>query len=376
MKLLFTGGGTAGHIFPIIAVARELRRLGLDWKFHYAGPKDEFGSILLSQEDIKVKTILAGKVRRYANLQAILENIFDIVFKIPLGFFQSIFYVFFLAPDLIFSKGGYGSLAPVFCGWFLRIPVILHEADFVPGLANQISSKLVSKVLVSFPIAQTEYFSEKKMVSLGNPVRIELLRGSEETAREFFGLTGEKPVIFIMGGSQGAQKINDTILEILPKILSDFELIHQTGEKNFEEVSKESKVVIGKDTERYYHPVGFLKEIELREAYAAADLVLSRAGAGSIFEIAALEKPSILLPLAIAAQDHQVKNAYAYLDISKGATVVIEESNLTPHFLLEKIKYLFAIPGELGKMSQAARSFANPDSGRLIAEYVMNYFKK
>ena len=376
MKILFTGGGTAGHVFPIIAVARELRRLGLNWKFYYVGPKDEFGSILLSQEDIKIKTILAGKVRRYANWQAILENIFDITFKIPLSFFQSIFYVFFLAPDLIFSKGGYGSLAPVLCGWLLRIPVILHEADVVPGLANQISSKLVSKILVSFPVAQTEYFSAKKMASFGNPVRIELLRGSKEKAREFVGLTGEKPVIFIMGGSQGAQKINDTILEILPQILSEFELIHQTGEKNLEEVLRESKVVIGKELEKYYHPVGFLKEIELGEAYAAADFVLSRAGSGSIFEIAALEKSSILVPLALAAQDHQVKNAYAYLDVSRGATVVIEESNLTPHFLLEKIKYLFAVPGELEKMSQAAKSFAKLDSGRLIAEYMMNYDKK
>jgi len=376
MKILFTGGGTAGHIFPIIAIVRELRRLGLEWKFFYIGPKDDFSSLLLSQEDIKIKTIFAGKIRRYFSWKAVFENVFDLLFKMPVGFLQSFLYVFFLAPDLTFSKGGYGALAPAFSSWLLEIPILLHESDVAPGLANRFLSKFVSKILVSFPEAQTEYFSEKKMLSFGNPIRIELLQGVKEKAKELFNLTGEKPVILIMGGSQGAEIINNTILEILPQILSGFELIHQTGEKNFEEVKKEAKVVIDKDLGKYYHPVGFLKEIELREAYAVSDLILSRAGSGSIFEIAAVGKPSILIPLASAAQDHQAKNAYVYSDGSKGGTVVMEEANLTPHFLLEKIKYLFAVPGELEKMSKAAKSFAKPDSGRLIAEYIMNYYKK
>ena len=266
-------------------------------------------------------------------------------------------------------------MASVFCGKFLQIPILLHESDVAPGLANRFLSRFIPRILVSFPVSQTEYFSETKMTSLGNPIRIELLNGSKENAQKLFNLTVGKPVIFIMGGSQGAQKINDAILEILPQILSEFELIHQTGEQNFEEIIKETKVIISKDLEKHYHPVGFLKEMELREAYAAADFVLSRAGSGSIFEIAALGKPSILIPLALAAQDHQIKNAYAYADGSRGAALVIEESNLTPRFLLEKIKYLFAIPGELERMSKAAKSFAKTESGRLIAEHIMNYYK-
>lgn len=376
MKLLFTGGGTGGHIFPIIAVARELRRLGLTWDFFYLGPKDDFASILLSQEGIKIKTILAGKIRRYFNGKSILQNIFDILFKIPFGFLQSFFHIFILAPDIIFSKGGYGSLGPVLSGWLFQIPIVLHESDTAPGLANQLLSKFIPKILISFPAPQTESISEKKMVTVGNPIRIELLEGSKERAQKLFNLTYEKPIILIMGGSQGAEIINDTILEILPQILPEFELIHQTGEKNFEQVQKEAKVMVNPDLGKYYHPVGFLKEIELREVYAAADLILSRAGSGTIFEIAALGKPSILVPLAMAAQNHQAKNAYAYAYDSKGATVVIEEANLTPHFLLEKIKYIFVVPGELEKMSKAAKSFAKPDSGRLIAEYLMNYYKK
>lgn len=376
MKLLFTGGGTGGHIFPIIAVARELRRLGSDWDFFYLGPKDEFSSILLSQEGIEVKTVFAGKIRRYFNRESVLQNIVDIFVKIPLGFLRSFYYIFILAPDIIFSKGGYGSLGPVLCGWLFQIPIVLHESDTAPGLANQFLSKFVPKILISFPASQTESLSEKKMIYLGNPIRIELFEGSKERAKKLFDLTGEKPVILIMGGSQGAEMINDVILEILPQILPEFELIHQTGEKNFEQARKESKLMIGKDLEKYYHPVGFLKEIELREVYAAADLILSRAGSGTIFEIAALGKPSILVPLALAAQDHQAKNAYAYSYISGGAVLIIEEPNLTPRFLLEKIKLLFVLPGELEKMSKAAKSFAKPESGRLIAEYIMNYFKK
>ena len=189
-----------------------------------------------------------------------------------------------------------------------------------------------------------------------------------------FNLKGEKPLILILGGSQGAQKINDMILNILPEILSGFELIHQTGEKNFKEVTEEAKVVINKELEKYYHPISFLKEIELREALKAGDLVVSRAGSGSIFEIAAGQKPSILIPLSISAQNHQVKNAYAYAE--NGAALVMEEANLTPHFFLEKVKYLFSHPEELEKMRNGAKEFAKPDSARTLAEYIINYLTK
>ena len=181
-------------------------------------------------------------------------------------------------------------------------------------------------------------------------------------------------MILVLGGSQGAQKINDIILAILPEILTDFELIHQTGEKNFKQVKAEAQVVISQELSQYYHPLGFLKEIEMREALAVGDLVISRAGAGSIFEIAAGRKPSILIPLAISAQNHQVKNAYTYAE--NGATLVMEEANLTPHFFLEKVKYLFSHPEELEKMSQSASQFAQPDSAKILAEYLLNYLTK
>ena len=374
MKILFTGGGTAGHIFPIIAVVRELRKMGFEAQFSYCGPKDDFGEIILSQEGIKIKWILAGKIRRYLGFKSISQNLIDILFKTPLGLIQSFFYVFTSAPDLIFSKGGYGSLATVLSGQILQVPIILHESDVSPGLANRLIGKFTNQIFVAFPETQTEYFSEEKMVAVGNPIRTELLNGDKNKAKEYFDLIGDKPIILILGGSQGAQTINDLILAILPQLLEEFEVIHQTGSKNVEQLKAEAKVVASGDLARNYHPIGFLKEIELRDAFEACSLVISRAGSGSIFEISACEKPSILIPLTSSAQDHQLKNAYAYAQ--NKAAIVMEEANLTPRFFLEKIKYLFANPEELQRMSQRARDFSRPESAKIIAQYIINSLTK
>jgi len=374
MKIVFAGGGTGGHIFPIIAICRELRRIypKKDLKVVFLGPKDEFGKILLSQEGIKVKTIMAGKIRRYWGVSSFFLNLIDIFFKIPFGIFQAFLYLFFSAPDLIFSKGGYGSIPAVLAGWFLGIPIFLHESDVSPGLSNRFLSKFAIEIFVSFP--KTEYFSPKKMISVGNPIRREILEGSREKAKELFRLSGGKPTILILGGSQGAQRINDVILVILPEILKEFELIHQAGSKNFKQVSKEVGVVIvSEELKKYYHLYPFLREGELREAYGACDLIVGRAGAGTIFEIAALSKPSILIPLPTAAQDHQLKNAYAFSQ--NGTTMVIEEINFTPGFFLERVKYLFSHPSEMEKMANRAREFSRARAAKIIASYVIEYLK-
>ena len=373
MKIVFTGGGSGGHIFPIIAICRELRKIypKKDLKVVYLGPKDEFGKILLSQEGVKVKTIMAGKIRRYFSISAFFLNLIDIFFKIPFGFFQAFLYLFISGPDLIFSKGGYGSIPTVLAGWFLGIPIFLHESDISPGMANRFLSKFSIEIFVSFP--RTEYFSQKKIISVGNPIRREILGGSKEKARELFRLSGGKPIILILGGSQGAQRINDVILVILPDILKEFELIHQAGTKNFKQVRKEAEVIVFDELRKYYHLYPFLKEEELREAYAAADLIVGRAGSGTIFEIAGLSKPSILIPLPEAAQNHQLKNAYAFAQ--RGATMVIEEVNFTPGFFLGRIRYLFSHPSEIEKMRNSAREFSRSRAGKIIASYLIEYLK-
>jgi len=374
MKILFTGGGTGGHIFPIIAISREIGKICPEKKieFFYIGPKDELGKIFLSQEGIKVKKILAGKIRRYFNAKSFFENLIDILFKIPIGTFQAFFYIFFLAPDLIFSKGGFGSIPAVLAGKLLGTPIFLHESDAIPGMANRFLAGFSLEIFISFP--KTPYIPKGKMILVGNPIRQEILEGEKEEAKTFFKLSGEKPVILILGGSQGAQRINDKILEILPEILKDFELIHQCGEKNDEEVRAEEKITITKDLEKYYHLFPFLKEEELKMAYAASDLVVSRAGSGSIFEISALGKPSILIPLPEAAQNHQLKNAYTYAE--NGAAIILEEENFTPHFFLEKLKYLISQPEALEKMGRAAKEFSRPEATRIIAGYIVDYLTK
>ena len=374
MKILFTGGGTGGHIFPIVAISREIRKICPEKKieFFYIGPRDEFGEIFLSQEGIKVKKILAGKIRRYFDAKSFFENLTDLLFKIPIGILQSFFHIFVLAPDLIFSKGGFGSIPATIAGKLLGVPIFLHESDAIPGMANRFLARFSLEIFVSFP--KTPYFLEEKMILVGNPIRQEILGGEGKEAKTFFKLSGGKPVILILGGSQGAQRINDKILEILPEILKDFELIHQCGEKNYEEVIAEEKITITKDLEKYYHLFPFLKEEELKKACAICDLIISRAGAGTIFEIAALGKPSILIPLPEAAQNHQLKNAYSFA--AGGAALILEEENFTPHFFLEKLKYLFAHPEELEKMGRATKEFSRPEATRIIAGYIVDYLTK
>lgn len=367
MKILFTGGGTGGHIFPLVAVAREIRRIypKKNLELYYMGPKDDFSNILLSQEDFIIKTISSGKIRRYFDLQ----NIVDILFKIPLGLIQSFFLLITINPDLVFSKGGSGSIAVTYSARFLRIPVFIHESDVVPGLSNQTTAKWAKKIFISFP--KTEYFDPRKTTLTGNPIRKEILEGDKEKAVEIFNLTLSKPVFLVIGGSQGAETINDFVLRILNDLLKSYEIIHVTGTQNVKEISAEAQVIEEKGLDKYYHPIGFLDEQKMKHAYKAADLIISRSGSGSIFEIAASGKPSILIPLPSAAADHQSKNAYAYAET--GAAIVLEQENLTPNFFMENIQLLFLHPEKLEQMRQAALGFSKPLAARAIAREILEF---
>jgi UDP-N-acetylglucosamine--N-acetylmuramyl-(pentapeptide) pyrophosphoryl-undecaprenol N-acetylglucosamine transferase len=366
MKILFTGGGTGGHILPIISIIREIRRIypkNLD--FYYIGPKDEFANISLSHEEVIVKNIVSGKIRRYFDFQ----NIIDILFKIPFGIIQSFFLLLVINPDLVFSKGGSGSVAVTFSAMILRIPIFVHESDTVPGLSNQTASKWAKKVFTSFP--QTEYFNQEKIILTGNPIRKEITGGDKKEAADIFGLTLSKPILLVMGGSQGAEFINDFILLILNDLLKDYEIIHITGPNNVKEMKAEAKVVESEELAKYYHPIGFLDENKLRHAYAASDLIISRSGSGSIFEIAANGKASILIPLPSAAADHQSKNAYSYAQT--GSAMVIEQENLTPNFFIENLQLLFLHPEKLKTMSEASLRFAKPLAARSVAREILEF---
>ena len=367
MKILFTGGGTGGHLFPIVAIAREIKRLSDDPKIqlHYLGPNDKKNLFLLSQEQIKTHSIVSGKLRRYFSFQ----NIVDILFKIPAGFVQSFFILLFMQPRLVFSKGGSGALSVVLAARILGIPVFLHESDTVPGLSNRVTSGFAKKIFSSFP--RTEYFDPGKTMVTGNPILKELSEGNEKAAQEVFNLTMEKPVVLFLGGSQGAQPINDFILRILNELVKNYEVIHVCGKKNYTQTQQEAKVILDKGLEKYYHLWEFLDEIPLKHALKVASLIVSRAGSGSIFEIAALGKPSILIPLPSSAQNHQSKNAYEYYHA--GATLVIEQDNLTPNFFLSKLDYFISNPQELEEMKNNALQFARPLAAKAIAREILEY---
>ncbi len=371
MKILFAGGGTGGHILPIIAVARELKRSypGRDMELFYIGPEDRFGDILLSQEGIKTFTVKAGKIRRYWNVNTFLSNLSDMLFLTPLGIFKAFKILFSLSPDLLFSKGGYGAIPATIAGKLLGIPIFLHESDIIPGKANLAAQKFALEIFTSFPF--TQRFPLKKILLVGNPIRQRILSGSRQEAIPIFQLAGGKPTLLIMGGSQGASRINDMLLAVLDQALNEFEIIHQTGNANFKTVFTEAKVTASEANLPYYHAVPFLNENELRHAYAAADFIVSRAGSSSIFEIAALGKPSILMPLPESAQNHQVENAYAYANT--GAAIVLEEANMKPHFFLERIRSVIYDQSEIEKMRQAALRFAKPNAARIIADYILAY---
>ncbi len=301
MRIVLTGGGTAGHLFPIIAVAREIKKIAQQKselvEFMFIGPKT-IGQEELTKEAIANRQIMAGKLRRYASLQ----NIFDI-FKIPAGILQALWILFFFMPNAVFSKGGYGSVPVVIAAWIYRIPVLIHESDATPGLANKFAAKFSKRVAVSF-LDSAKYFPTKKTAVTGNPVRDDIFNGSKEEAKRIFGITDTKPVLLVLGGSQGAQPINDIIFASLIILLQRYEIIHQCGEGNL----KSFKQLISGEKLPGFFLYPFLNGEQLRHAFAAADLVISRAGAGTIAEIAALGKPSITIPLPNSAADHQTKN--------------------------------------------------------------------
>jgi len=365
MKIVFTGGGTAGHIFPILAVIRELRNIypGTDLKIYYAGPKNKHGEVLLSQEKVKIVNILCGKIRRYPSF----ENISDAL-KTPLGVIQSIFWLFFTAHDVVFSKGGYGSFPVALASGLLRIPFILQESDIAPGLASKITSRWALEIFTSFP--DTEYFPKHKTICLGNPIRLSLLGGSKIQAKKLFNLS-QRPLLLILGGSQGSQTINQLVIEVLPDLLSSFEIIHQTGIANQKEVQAQADVVLTREQKDYYHSFAFLNEDQLKNALAACDLAISRAGAGAIFEIASARKPMVLIPLMGSAQDHQVKNAYKISDLGCGE--VIEEQNLKPHLFAQRIRALFDPSDTLISMAENSKIFSRPKATTIIANYLNEY---
>lgn len=369
MLIILTGGGTGGHIFPLIAVARKLRVLAKergieDIRFLYVGAR--FGSIseeVLHREGIDQRFIMSSKLRRYASPLTIVDLI-----KFPFVIVQAIWILFWHMPDAVFSKGGYGSFPVMLASWLFFIPSrVIHESDTVPGLSNRMGAKFAKRISTAFQSAALRFPVEKTAV-VGMPVRDDLCNQDPKKARTFFEIVSNRKIVLIIGGSQGSKIINETIVQILPKLLAKYEVIHLCGPEQYETVQAEAKVMIGDNPGGYYHLYPFLTE-EIKFAFTIADVVISRAGATSIFELASCGKPSILIPFKNAAQDHQRTNAYEYA--KSGGTIVIEEDNMTPNLLLSNITAIVEDSVAIARMTSGAATFATKDAAEIIAKEIL-----
>jgi UDP-N-acetylglucosamine--N-acetylmuramyl-(pentapeptide) pyrophosphoryl-undecaprenol N-acetylglucosamine transferase len=269
----------------------------------------------------------------------------------------------------VFGKGGYASFPMLLAARIFRIPVVIHESDSVPGIVNKWAGKFAQKIAVSYPEA-AEYFPKDKVALTGNPIRKSALLPAREGAHEFLHLEAGLPVIVVLGGSQGAQAINELILAALPHLVEKYEVIHQTGEDNFKEVSGRAKVaLINSPHPERYKPFAYLNDLATRMSAGAATLIVSRAGS-ALFEIAAWGVPCIAIPIPESVSHDQTKNAFAYA--RSGGAVVIEQNNLTPGLLLSEIQRIVSDPALIRSMGEKARSFARVDAAKVIAESLLD----
>jgi UDP-N-acetylglucosamine--N-acetylmuramyl-(pentapeptide) pyrophosphoryl-undecaprenol N-acetylglucosamine transferase len=370
MKILFTGGGTGGHFYPIIAVAQAVREKAKERRIlppllYFMAPA-KYNPRALFDNDIEYVYAPAGKMRRYFSLL----NITD-AFKTIFGCAVALIKMYSLYPDIIFSKGGYASFPALFAARLLKIPVIIHESDSRPGKVNGWAGKFARKIALSYPTAAQYFRTDKnKIAYTGNPIRKEIEEPLFNGAHEFLQLEQDVPVILVLGGSQGATMINNVVLEALPELLNKYQIIHQTGRANIEEVKQTVSVSLKDHTYAYrYHPFDYLNELALRMSAGVAKVIISRAGS-TIFEIAAWGIPSIIIPLPHSVSHDQTTNAFAYS--KTGAASIIEEDNLSSHILIEEINRIYDSPEITRIMKEKARAFARTDSADIIANAILD----
>lgn len=364
MKILFAGGGTGGHFFPIIAVAEEIKRLAEEEKLvmpkMYLMSDNPYNAKFLFEHNIKYVGVPAGKIRHYASILNFLDW-----FKTGYGVIIATIKMFIIFPDVVLGKGGYASFPALLAARILGIPVVIHDSDSIPGRVNLWAGKFAQLVALSYPEA-VKYFNQKKTAVTGNPIRQEIIHSIKTGAFEYLNLDPTLPVVLVLGGSLGAVRINDAVLTILPKLLPKYQLIHQVGAKNLDECQKRSSIILEKDPNKaHYKLFDFLNDTALRMAAGASSLIVSRAGS-TIFEIANWGLPSIIIPIPESISHDQTQNAYTYA--RSGGTVVIEEDNLSPSVLLAEIERLMENQDLRVKMALAAKKYSNPDASRTIAK--------
>ena len=320
--IVLTGGGTAGHVTPNIALMGRLKEQG--YQISYIGSYNGIEKTLIEELGIPYYGISSGKLRRYFDLKNFTDP-----FRVLKGFSEARKLLKQLKPDVVFSKGGFVTVPVVIAAGRLKIPAIIHESDMTPGLANKLCIPSAVKVCCNFPETKA-HLPEGKAVVTGTPIRPELLQGDADKGRDFTGFTSEKPVIMIIGGSLGAQAVNDAVRRILPELLKDFQVVHLCGKGKRDDSKNDLKGYV------QYEYI----ESELADLFAMADIVISRAGANAICELQALKKPNLLIPLsANASRGDQILNARSFE--KQGFSMVLEEEAITDEVLLKAVHDLY-----------------------------------
>ncbi len=349
-KIVLTGGGSAGHVTPNLALVPKLKDINYD--ILYIGSKTGIEKDIIEKEGIAYKPISSGKLRRYFDL----KNFSD-PFRVLKGLFEAKKILKEYNPDIVFSKGGFVTVPVVIAASMLKIPIIIHESDLNPGLANKIASRYATKICCNFP-ETLKFIDKDKAVLTGSPIRSELLAGDKEKALEFTGLVSDKPTILVIGGSLGAVSINNAVRESLADIVQNFNVIHICGKGNLDNNIKSASYV------QYEYLSSQLKDI-----FALADMVISRAGANAISELLALKKPNILIPLsAKASRGDQILNADSFK--KQGFSYVLDDDSLNKASLLKAINEVYAQKETyLQAMNEAKLSDAVSSCIELIEKY-------
>jgi UDP-N-acetylglucosamine--N-acetylmuramyl-(pentapeptide) pyrophosphoryl-undecaprenol N-acetylglucosamine transferase len=371
MKIIFTGGGTGGHFYPIVAIAEQLLKIAekeklIDIRMYYLAPTP-YNKEMLFRHELSYRHVPAGKIRNYFSV----NNFFDF-FKTAFGVLKALWTVYTIFPDVVIGKGGYASFPTLLAAKFLGIPVIIHESDSRPGKVNRWAGKFAKRVALSYPEAD-KFFPKGIAAWTGNPIREEILVPIEHGASKFLALEDGIPTILVLGGSQGARHINETLVDTLKLLLDRYQIIHQTGVKNIDEVTSISGITLEKNQHKTrYKPFAYLDTSALRMSAGVADLIISRAGS-AIFEIAAWGIPSIIIPIPESISHDQRDNAFTYA--RAGACEVLEETNLSPHLLAATIKHIMENPSRKEAMRKAALGFAKRDAAVKIALEIIRIVK-
>jgi UDP-N-acetylglucosamine--N-acetylmuramyl-(pentapeptide) pyrophosphoryl-undecaprenol N-acetylglucosamine transferase len=371
LRIVIAGGGTGGHVQPAIAVAdvlREKASVQLTWIGSSTGVESESAA----QRSIPFRSIPTGKLRRYFSLQTFTD-----AFRIPVGVARARLHLRDMQPDVIFSTGGFVSVPTVIAGWLAGIPIITHEQTATVGLANKINARIAVTVALAYQeTARLIPFANERIIITGNPVRAELLEGNAERAREQLGLPSTLPVLYVTGGSLGAQAVNAAIRSLIPTLVEEYSVVHQCGPAamngDYPRLLETRSELPEHLRDRYVvrERIG----AELADIYALADLVVGRSGGGTVAELAMLGKPAIFIPLPGTASDEQTRNARVLAE-SGGATI-LPQVELSPERLQAHIDELLGDPERLQRMSGAARTVAQPDAASKLADAVLKLARR